>query len=219
MNLEEAVASFSKELENLLKSIFGRPVPLIASWQRIRNVWRASISTADVSGMQISIKGKPVFQLQFRYQCEYQASRSRLTIRKSSFKVMHALSRMPLWHYDYVRDMKKAASAIAHLNVYAHRNEIVGAMAVANRKPEDMQLQAIHFPFGGPRYRPTIEDVFEMLITEFDIDVADGAQKAIKKSRILYFKRQLESAVFEAPQIAASVLRDLGFKVEPPSLL
>jgi hypothetical protein len=219
VNLEEAVASFSKELEYLLRSIFGRPIALIADWQQAKNVWRVSISTADVSGMQLSIKGQPVFQLQLWYLCEYQSSRSRLTIRKSSFKVMHAASRMPLWHYDYVRDMKKAASAIAHLNVYAHRNEIVGAMAAANRRPEELQLQAIHFPFGGPRYRPTIEDVFEMLITEFDIDVDEGALKAIRKSRILYFKRQLEGAVFDAPQIAAAVLRDLGFKVDSPSLL
>ena len=132
---------------------------------------------------------------------------------------MHAASRMPLWHYDYVRDMKKAASAIAHLNVYAHRNEIVGAMAAANRRPEEMQLQAIHFPFGGPRYRPTIEDVFEMLITEFDIDVDEGALKAIKKSRILYFKRQLESAVLDSPEVAADTLRNLGYRVESPSIL
>jgi hypothetical protein len=92
-------------------------------------------------------------------------------------------------------------------------------MSLAGRKSHELEVQALHFPFGGPRFRPTIEDLFEMLITEFKIDVAVQARRILKKSRTTYFERQLESAVFDSPETAAQALRNLGFSVQPPSLL
>jgi hypothetical protein len=219
MDFEEAAAEFTGELETLLKNLISAPVVLVAEWQQIDGAMRASISSADVAGVTLSIKGRPIFQLQFKYLCEFQAPRGRLTVRSSSFKVMHAITRLPLWHYDYVRDMKKADSAIAHLNIHAHRNEIASALALANPSSEDMDLRTLHFPFGGPRFRPTLEDVFEMLITEFNIDIVPGATRVLKKSRKRYFERQVESTVFDQPEMAASTLRQLGYTVESPSLL
>ena len=219
MDFEEAVAEFTGELQALLKNLISTPVVLVAEWQQIKGALRASISSADVAGVTLSIKGRAIFQLQFKYLCEFQAPRGRLTVRSSSFKVIHAVTRLPLWHYDYVRDMKKADSAIDHLNIHAHRNEIASALALANPSSKDMDMRTLHFPFGGPRFRPTLEDVFEMLISEFNIDTVPGATRVLKKSRKRYFDRQLESAVYDAPETAAKILRQLGFAVQPPSLL
>ncbi len=219
MDIEEAAAQFTRELEALINKLIPFPVVLVAEWQQFRGVWRATISTADIAGLPISINAKPTFQLQFKYHCEFHTARKRLTVRSSSFKVMHAITRLPLWHYGYVWEMKKADSAIAHLNVHAHRNEIAAAMAIANPDSDNMEVQALHFPFGGPRFRPILEDVFEMLITEFNIDTAPGAIRVLKKSRNRYFERQLETAVFDQPETAAATLRQLGYIVEPPSLL
>jgi hypothetical protein len=58
-----------------------------------------------------------------------------------------------------------------------------------------------------------------MLITEFSIDKAHGAMNKLKKSRAIYFERQLESAVRDSPEIAAQSLRLLGYEVNSPSLL
>jgi hypothetical protein len=219
VDIEEAAAEFTRELEALINNLLTFPVVLVAEWQQFRGVWRATISTADVAGLPLSINDRPTFQLQFKYQCEFHAARKRLTVRSSSFKVMHAITRLPLWHYDYVREMKKADSAIAHLNVHAHRNEIAAAMAIANPDSGNLDVQALHFPFGGPRFRPILEDVFEMLISEFNVDTAPDAIRVLKKSRKRYFERQVESAVFDQPDAAASTLRQLGYSVEPPSLL
>lgn len=219
MEIEEATAAFTRELESLLNMLLSFPVVLVAEWNRTKGVWRATVSTSDVAGIPLSIHGRKVFQLQFKFLCEFHAARERLTIRSSQFKVMHAITRLPLWHYDYVRDMKKAASAIAHLNVHAHRNEIAAAMALAKPNSDYVDLHALHFPFGGPRFRPTLEDVFEMLITEFNIDTEKGAIQVLKRSRKRYFERQLESAVFDEPDAAAATLRQLGYVVEPPSFL
>ena len=219
MNLEEAVASFAKELEDLIFGVLGRPAVLKAELDSSRTQPRVSISNADLNGIAISIQGRIAFRLQLSYLCEMHPSTSRLTIINSTYKVVLPVSGGPLWHYDYVRDMRKASSAIAHLNVYAHRNEIVGAMALGKRFDKKLNLQTLHFPFGGPRFRPTLEDVFEMLITEFSIDKAHGAMSKLKKSRAIYFERQLESAVRDSPEIAAQSLRLLGYEVNSPSLL
>lgn len=219
MEIEEAVASFSTELEHLISGILGKGTSLKAEVVQSRYEPRVAISNSDLNGIGLSIQGRAAFLLQLSYLCELHAATNRLTIINSTYKVVLPGTGAPLWHYDYVRDMKKAGSAIAHLNVYAHRNEIVGAMALSGNSHKKLNLQTLHFPFGGPRFRPTIEDVFEMLITEFGIDKAHGALAKLRASRAKYFERQLESAVFDSPDVAASALRELGYCVESPNIL
>jgi hypothetical protein len=219
VEIEEAVAPFAMELEHLIAGILGKETSLKAEVVQSRYEPRVSISNSDLNGIGISIQGRAAFLLQLSYLCELHPATNRLTIINSTYKVVLPGTGAPLWHYDYVRDMKKAGSAIAHLNVYAHRNEIVGAMALSGKTHKRLNLQTLHFPFGGPRFRPTIEDVFEMLITEFGIDKAHGAIAKLRASRAKYFERQLESAVFDSPDVAAGALRELGYGIESPNML
>lgn len=219
MELESASAAFTQELEDLVIGVLGKPANLIAEFLPDPQHPRVSVSPENANGIDISIAGGVVFELHLKYLCELHAKTQRLTIINSSYKVVMAGKGAPLWHYDYVRDMKKADSAIAHLNVHAHRNEIISALALSKGSKAALDVRSLHFPFGGSRFRPTIEDVFEMLITEFKIDKAYGALSKIAKSRARYFERQIESVVFDSPDVAASALRELGYGVESPNIL
>jgi hypothetical protein len=84
------------------------------------------------------------------------------------------------------------------------------------RKPRVPQVSDLHFPLGGPRFRPCLEDVLQFLIEEFSIDHEDTAREAIEEGRRTWRRYQTGAAVRDCPQEAARVLEILGYKVEPP---
>ena len=72
----------------------------------------------------------------------------------------------------------------------------------------------LHFPLGGPRFRPCLEDVMEMLIDEFGVDHQQDAKAALLAGRK---GTQLAAAVRDSPETVARVLVDeLGYEVTPP---
>jgi hypothetical protein len=73
----------------------------------------------------------------------------------------------------------------------------------------------VHFPVGGHRFRPCLEDVLEMMMIEFGIDTLHGAGNALHAGRGRWRVRQLAAAVSDDPLTAAAELERLGFEVIP----
>jgi hypothetical protein len=40
-------------------------------------------------------------------------------------------------------------------------------------------MRELHFPVGGPRFRPCLEDVLEMLVVELGVDCSADAREAL----------------------------------------
>ncbi|MGN6680105.1 MAG: hypothetical protein ACTHKL_20275, partial [Streptosporangiaceae bacterium] len=68
-----------------------------------------------------------------------------------------------LLHYDYERD-KDDGYPEAHLQVCATSE--AWAQVTRSYGPRGRPLERLHLPVGGRRYRPTVEDLIEFLITE-----------------------------------------------------
>ena len=83
----------------------------------------------------------------------------------------------------------------------------------AEKRP---QLSDIHFPAGGPRLRPTLEDLLEMLIHDLGIDHPDGALDALADARTGWRRDQARAIVGADQETAAQVLREAGWGVTPP---
>jgi hypothetical protein len=81
------------------------------------------------------------------------------------------------------------------------------------------RLSEMHLPVGGHRMRPSLEDVLLFLEREFAIDVVDGWRNVIDEYLREYRLLQLMSAVRDAPEAAAEVLRDLKYVVEAPKVV
>jgi hypothetical protein len=64
-------------------------------------------------------------------------------------------------HFDYERD-KAGGYPEAHLQVPGQS----GALAAMTSGPDKRSLDRLHFPVGGRRFRPILEDVIEFLIVE-----------------------------------------------------
>lgn len=71
------------------------------------------------------------------------------------------------------------------------------------------RLRDLHFPVGGRRFRPSLEDVIEMLVTEGFVKARDGWHDVVEESRQAFQAGQLRAAVRQDPETARAELEAL----------
>ncbi|WP_043167864.1 hypothetical protein [Bifidobacterium callitrichos] len=72
-------------------------------------------------------------------------------------------------------------------------------------------FSSLHLPVGGDRMRPGLEDVLQLAVCEFGIDVTAGWLDAVEASHEEYRTTQLRAFVREFPDIAFEELRRAGY--------
>jgi hypothetical protein len=112
-----------------------------------------------------------------------------------------------LLHYDYERN-KADDYPEAHLQVCATSEEWERAMS--SYGPKGRLLKKLHLPVGGRRFRPTVEDLVEFLVTEQLADGRRGWKAHVDQGRRSFEERQLRAAVRRNPEIALAILREEG---------
>lgn len=75
------------------------------------------------------------------------------------------------------------------------------------------RLDELHFPLGGHRFRPCLEDVLEMLVEEFGVDCNLEGRETLRKGREHWRRRQVGTVVRDAPEEAIKMLSQLGYEV------
>ena len=110
-----------------------------------------------------------------------------------------------LCHFDYERD-KPGGYPEAHLQVFGESN----ALARWGGRVQDRGLERLHFPVGGRRYRPILEDVIEFLISERLATGKDGWQQAVAGGRGEFQRLQLGAAIRGDPETARQMVRELA---------
>ena len=106
-----------------------------------------------------------------------------------------------LFHVDYERN-KGHGYPDAHLQVYGD------SAALDAWQPGQRELSKLHFPVGGRRYRPALEDVIEFLIAEKLAEPARGWKEVIDASRKEFHKRQLRAAIRRDLETAKQAVKD-----------
>lgn len=171
----------------------------------------------------LSLDDNPIITVEVKYWCIWDRPRQYLATEESNFVVrVHGVDN-PLFHVDYIRD-PTAKVPVSHVQVHAHRDEFVHLMTRSKRvtKTDDLGLAAIsrfHFPMGGHRFRPCLEDLLEVLINEFNVDRPDTWRTALAEGRQRWRAIQLKSAVRDAPEETISALAGLGYEVHRPQEL
>ncbi|MGV9709656.1 hypothetical protein ACWDTI_03225 [Gordonia sp. NPDC003424] len=137
--------------------------------------------------------------------------------------------RNPLFRYEYVRNLGDRLPC-AHIQFHGTHPELEAAMTDAGEStPRSKKrktgkrrvvLSDLHFPVGGPRFRPPLEDVLAMLIEEFGIkpngrSVRD-ALDFLAGEREDWRRTQVAVVVRDAPSRAAETLVDMGYVVKWP---
>lgn len=162
------------------------------------------------------------------FKCTWDSTRSFLAVDQSSFSV-HPAARSnsePLFRVEY--DRNKTSYPSSHFHVHAHRDEMTHLLGLTKKlntakekKVRDFisnipALSNFHFPTGGHRFRPCLEDVLEALRQEFNLDIAEANtwEEQLAHARLKWRKIQIAAAVRDSPDVALQVLVDeLGMPI------
>lgn len=117
-----------------------------------------------------------------------------------------------VFHYDFQREPQNDYPE-AHLQVAGTSTSMD---ELCSRAGVPRMLERFHFPVGGKRYRPTVEDVIEFLIVERISSPHDGWVDVLREHREPWERIQLRSVVRRDPETAAEELRRMGY-LDPPS--
>ncbi|WP_173077968.1 hypothetical protein [Phytohabitans rumicis] len=133
-----------------------------------------------------------------------------LTVRESVFTLSaDPYGREEVFHYDYERDKhERDGYTEAHLQIVGESPPMKTLLTTAGRSKDPMAK--LHFPVGGRRYRPSLEDVIEFLVNERLVRARDGWQKVLDASREEFRDRQLCAAIGFRPDVAIGELQRLG---------
>lgn len=143
--------------------------------------------------------------LDIGYRLRLDDSGEHLTVDASAFSVCAADDDSScLCRFDYERG--KSGYPEAHPQVYGES----AALAVWKGTPKTGRLERLHFPIGGRRYRPTLEDVVEFLIAEELAAPRDEQWPDVLRTEREEFQRiQLRAAIRRDPETVREVLKGL----------
>ena len=135
------------------------------------------------------------FRLQMDVEEQY------LTVRSSFFGVFPTEDgKDGLFHYDYERD-KADNYPDAHLQI---AGQDAAMQALIPGKPSIK----LHFPVGGKRFRPCLEDVIEFLIREGLAEGKPGHAPILEAGRERFRIKQLRAAMRRSPEVVAAFIED-----------
>ncbi|MFI1314462.1 hypothetical protein ACH4TS_30670 [Streptomyces albidoflavus] len=226
--LEAKATEFADTLTALTRGVLGPDSPRFSAITRGTRILVAPLEQDGVSvaSIPVTIDQVPCLQLHVQHLCCWDTAGQYLATDKADVKVFFENTNLePLLRYEYVRKSRNPPGA--HLQVHAHRDELAYLLRLAERKQSTPsgkfrrgklpRISEIHFPVGGHRFRPGLEDVLLLLEREFAIDVQPGWRKIVDAETQKWRLLQLRAAVRDAPDVAAAVLRDhLGYTVIPP---
>lgn len=217
--MERKAGEFAAQVNHTLKAFLGCDHNLMhvdASGGRV------VVKTVESEGLVLNVRGLPVFRLGARYYCELNQGNKYLAVEGSVFTVFHLAITEPMFRYDFIRRPKGDIPS-AHINMHGESKALSQAMEDSGQNKRTNRRRKggfgpvpsqLHLPLGGPRFRPALEDVLEMLVVEFGIDCALGWQSSLREGRSLWRDTQLRAAISDNPGAAVEAIQEMGYKVE-----
>ena len=135
-----------------------------------------------------------------------------LVTQESTYTFSKGHEPVELLHYDYERD--KTGFPDAHVQIVGNSADWDDVL-VASGRPRG-GLGKLHLTAGGRRYRPSLEDLVEMLIDENFLRPKPGSRERLAVSREAFQRRQLRAAIRRDPDAAVLELRAAGYRVIEP---
>jgi len=224
--LETQAREFAESLTSTVRALVPDCAAFDASLLRDRQLKRERfwVRQDPATGIPLSVDGNPILTLKAEYHCFLDGHGQSLAVDETQVKVYAGpqAAREPLFRYHYLRHGPSDLPA-AHIHVHAHRDalsHVLGQTGIktargrARARGDDIpRMPDLHFPVGGHRFRPCMEDVLEMLVTEFGVDHPEDAIEALRKGRETWRRSQTRTVVRDTTEEAIAVLRALGYDV------
>jgi hypothetical protein len=206
--LEPKAAEFADALSEVLNATLTRgvrlravtipgpkPLAFVGNGLTVRNY-------SEGKGFKLGrSSGCPQLHMSVFYILDAEAGSDYLRVRTSLLMVaLDSDMRDELLHFDYERD-KTDGYPEAHMQISATSPEWERALGTSKG------LSKLHFPVGGRRFRPALEDVIEFLIVE-RLAAPHGQGEGWRK------KLDTRRKAFRRIQLAAAIRQDAGFARE-----
>jgi hypothetical protein len=112
-------------------------------------------------------------------------------------------------------DRHKESKPQAHVQIHGSSSSLGYAFAISGQTIRE--LDTLHIPLGGRRFRPSVEDFIEFLVQERLISgLSQAGKKALEAGRQEWEQRQAMATARRFPDEAAAQLRRMGYHVEEP---
>lgn len=230
LDLQEQANRFASQQTRVARALVGDDCPAFVAIE-VAGSDAFTVRQEPASGLVLRDgTNRPLLRLEVRYECVLDGHRTYLAIEKAEVHVfVEPDGRSPLFRYEYVRNLRDKLPC-AHIQFHGTHAELEARMADAGdstprakkRKngKRPVLLSDLHFPVGGPRFRPPLEDVLAMLIVEFGVKPnGHSVKKALDflaSEREQWRRTQVAVVVRDAPSKAVDTLRDLGYVVKWP---
>lgn len=114
----------------------------------------------------------------------------------------------PIVRYDYNREPVFNDRGLPYPNAHIHVHGRDSAVELLAKQVEvERTGERFHWPTGGKRFRPTLEDLVEFLIVEGLVQCHPKWDQAIEKHRAHWEETQLRAAIRRNREIAEDALR------------
>ena len=188
--LADQAEEFARQISEILSAFTGTDCPFDAVTVDGQAVIRQRVSPGDPEGIGLNSNGQTLLSMVVRYECTWDSDKQYLSVETSAIKVypLRRVNKEPLFRYEYIRTPDGTIPS-AHLQVHAHRDSFTHLLGWAGQHsararqrsaaPMDQtpSLSKFHFPLGGPRFRPSIEDVLDVLQEEFGLETGSQWQE------------------------------------------
>jgi hypothetical protein len=215
-DVEAEALAFAQEIQDVLDGVLPVPPP-VASDDRIITAHKADsvrfrVESAAKNGQVVLAKvGRPIAHMRILFLCTADAYNAYLAVERCDIGLYSGVdSRLPIVRLDFRRDMHTAPTC--HWNVHAESGPATRVLTLGNPDHPGV-FSKLHFPVGGPRMRPCLEDFLQFVLHEFGVDRHPDAMTVIAEGRERWRRRQIGTSVRDAPDEAARVLRELGYNV------
>lgn len=222
LDLATHASSFAADLGSMLQACLPDAPGVDARGAGNRFVVQPTDHSGQPTQVPLFVNEKQLASLDFTMYLELDWSKTYLKNVRTDISVFSVLDRQPLFHLDYRADMKKAPRA--HWQFHAERGSLTHLLTLAHEhRPKDAKnphtLSKLHFPVGGERFRPCLEDVIQFLIEECGVDRRRRWRAAVDAGREGWRRLQFRTAVRDLQEDAAAVLRREGWTVTAPETL
>lgn len=206
-SVQRLAEEFATVLTELVHATVGpESAPFVAV--PVAGAGQAWVRQEPATGIQLALAGDSRIVVQARFVGRLNRSGKHLRIRKSVFAVSYAgASGEPLFRYEYDDAMTRHLPH-AHLQVSRSQNlTALSAVAgdgtrIARQREAKIdqgrrvyRSEDLHFPMGGDRFRPALEDVLQFLIEQLGVKAVPEYKRAIQTSRRTWRARQLASGL------------------------
>ena len=141
-----------------------------------------------------------------------------LELNESRFTLFLVDERQPLVRFEFQEAL--TATPQSHWHLHAERGAFSSLLARArdhgSGQRDAARLSSLHFPLGGPHFRPSLADVVEFVIVECGVDALPTWREAVHGFRNRWRREEAAATTRQFPAETAQALRDLGWGVQPP---